>query len=74
MEDRETMNSMAQYIDRYFNGPDGKKDTGFVLITFAFGDKGRCKCISNANREDVIVLLREQLARFQGGPDVSGTA
>jgi hypothetical protein len=26
--------------------------------------------LSNAQREDVIVLLKEQLARFQGMPEV----
>jgi hypothetical protein len=71
---REQMNSMAQYIDRYFNGPDRKKTTGFVLMTFAFGGEGRCNYISNARREDVVVALKEQLARFEGSPDVTGHA
>lgn len=73
---REQMNSMAQYLDRCFNGPElSGKNTGFVLMTFEFGgDKGRCNYISNANREDVVVLLKEQLARFEGSPDVTGHA
>jgi hypothetical protein len=75
---REQMRSMAEYIDRYFNFPDQGHDrkTGFVLMTFAFGDdKGRCNYISNARRENVIVALKEQLARFEGrSPDVTGHA
>ena len=74
---REQMNSMAQYVDRFFNGPEkGKpRDTGFVLLVFPLKDhEGRCNYISNANRDDIVVLLKEQLARFQGSPDVSGRA
>jgi hypothetical protein len=73
---REQMNSMAQYIDRYFNSPNEghNRKTGFILMTFAFGHEGRCNYISNARREDVVVALKEQLARFGGSPDVTGYA
>jgi hypothetical protein len=83
---REQMNSMAQYLDRFFNGPapdaPGGRKTGFVLLVFPLDDHaGRCNYISNGRREDVVVLLRdvvvllrEQLARFEGSPDVSGHA
>lgn len=70
---REMMNSMAQYLDRFFNGPapdaPGGRKTGFVLLVFPFDDHvGRCNYISNGRREDVVVLLKEQLARFEGSP------
>ncbi|TMQ14149.1 MAG: hypothetical protein E6J90_27300 [Deltaproteobacteria bacterium] len=73
---RDQMNSMAQYIDRFFNGPAaGERKTGFVLLVFPLGEHaGRCNYISNGRREDVVVMLKEQLARFQGSPDVSGHA
>lgn len=75
---REQMNSMAQYLDRFFNGPavdaPGGRKTGFVLMTFAFGEQGRCNYISNANREDIVILLKEQIRRFEGAPDVTGHA
>jgi hypothetical protein len=73
---RETMKDLANFIDAAFNGPVAKKDrkTGFVLLTFDFGDKGHCNYISNANREDVVVLLREQLRHFEGAPEVEGHA
>jgi hypothetical protein len=35
---------------------------------------GRANYISNARREDVIVLLKEQLARFEGQPEMKGKA
>lgn len=70
---RELMRSLAQYLDRFFNGPDDMpRKTGFILLAFDFGDTGRCNYISNANRADVVVLLKEQLARFEGTPDVVG--
>lgn len=50
-------------------------DTGFVLLVFPFeSDEGRCNYISNARREDVKTLLKEQLARFEGQPYIRGRA
>lgn len=79
---RELMNDLAYHIDRLFNGlptadADGTlrmdRKTGFVLLTFDLGDDARrCNYISNAKREDIVVLLREQLRRFEGAPDVTG--
>jgi hypothetical protein len=76
---REAMNSMAVYLDRYFNGPaaDAKDrgKTGFVLMVFPLNDHaGRCNYIANARREDVVVMLKEQLARFEGQPEIKGRA
>lgn len=73
----EKMNVLAGAIDRLFNldkkGAD--REVGFCLMIFNFGEgAGRANYISNANREDVIVLLKEQLARFQGQPEVTGRA
>lgn len=72
----EEMNRLARELDARFNhGKLPMKDTGFVLLVFPFnGHEGRCNYISNANREDVVVLLKEQLARFQGQPEVKGRA
>jgi len=73
----EQMNELAHFLDAKFN-PDvspGKRKIGFVLMVFPFFDQpGRCNYISNANRTDVKVLLREQLSRFEGMPDAKGTA
>jgi hypothetical protein len=66
---RRTMNALAKGIDEILNGegmPKDRKQNGFVLMIFPFdGFEGRCNYISNAERDDVIVLLREQLARFE---------
>ena len=66
------MNALARFMDEYLNeGLTGKdRKNGFVLLVFPFGPvDGRCNYISNgASREDVIVLMKEQIARFEGQP------
>lgn len=72
------MRAMAQALDELFNGdakgPDRK--VGFMVLVFPFGSgDGRCNYISNgASREDVIVMLKEQIARFEGQPEMKGNA
>ena len=74
---RDFMNNLAHAIDDILNGKatgDDKK-TGFCLLMFDFGEgPGRCNYISNANRDGVVTLLKEQLARFQGQPEMEGHA
>lgn len=69
-EYREKMNVLAGVLDEMFNGEakgDARK-VGFVLLVFPFrDDTGRCNFISNgADREDIVVLFREMIARFEG--------
>jgi hypothetical protein len=72
------MNQFAQLIDEFVNGKvRGKnRQTGFILMLFPFDDaeagEPRCNYISNAEREDVVTLLKEQLAYFEGQPEVTG--
>jgi len=71
----EQMKMLAHFIDDYFNGPAKERRVGFCLMLFNFGDgPGRCNYISNAERADVVTLLKEQLARFQGQPEMKGHA
>lgn len=72
----EMVNALARGIDAILNGkPPTEKVNGFVLLIFPFeGREGRCNYISNAKREDVIILLKEQLARFSGQPEIKGRA
>jgi hypothetical protein len=75
---REMMNQIARMLDNAFNkGPKGKeRKTGFVLLVFPFGEhEGRCNYISNgADRRDIVVMFKEQIKRFEGQPDIGGTA
>lgn len=69
------MNELARKLDVFFNLDlkGDQRETGFVLLVFPFeGHEGRANYISNAKREDVVVMLREQLARFEGQPEQSG--
>jgi hypothetical protein len=71
-EYREMMNGLARGIDDVLNGVDVRpKTVGFVLLVFPFDSTdGRCNYISNGARADIKVLLKEQLARFEGMPEV----
>jgi hypothetical protein len=61
-----------------FNGEKrGKaREVGFVLLVFPFGEKeGRCNYISNgADRRDIVTMMKEQIKRFEGQPEMSGRA
>ena len=77
----EQMKKLAHYLDRRFNGKlrGADRRTGFVLMVFPFNDEGhtdgRCNYISNgADRNDVVVLMKEMIARFEGQPEMKGTA
>lgn len=69
------MNTLADVLDESFNpewvkDKESKRNIGFILMVFPFeGNAGRCNYISNANREDVVTMLREQLAYFSGMPE-----
>lgn len=71
------MNTIAGVLDETFNGEakGAARNTGFVLMVFPFeGHEGRCNYISNAKRADVVTMLKEQLKRFEGQPDMTGHA
>lgn len=76
------LNAIAGGLDDVLNGDKtgADREVGFVLLVFPFtgpdGKKyeGRANYISNAKREDIVVLLKEQLARFEGWPEMEGHA
>ena len=75
------MNEVARALDVIFNGEvKGKaRKTGFVLMVFPYGEfnagDSRCNYISNgADRKDVVVLMKEMIARFEGQPEIEGHA
>lgn len=72
------MNAMAAALDEMFNGgvKGPARKTGFVLLVFPFGEgEGRCNYISNgADRKDIVTMMKEQIKRFEGQPDIKGHA
>lgn len=74
----EAMNDIAKSLDSIFNGEaKGKaKKNAFVLLLMPFdGPPGqRVNYIANADRKDVVVMLKEVIARFEGQPEIKGHA
>lgn len=72
------MRAVMAAVDSFFNGDKrgSDRDVGFVLMVFPYGDKsGRCNYMSNgADRRDIIVLMKEMVARFEGHPELQGRA
>lgn len=72
---REMMNSLAEGIDDVLNGDTKPKKIGFALFMFEFGhiEANRVNYISNGPREDMLVAVREWLARAEGRVIESGS-
>lgn len=75
------MHAVAAVLDEFFNGAAKGDDRkiGFVLMVYPFNDEGgtdgRCNYISNGvDRGDIVVLMKEMIARFEGQPEMKGTA
>lgn len=70
------MGEVMSAINEFINPPGGPKKWGVVVMMFPFeGFDGRCNYMSNgAAREDIVTLMREMIARFEGQPEVSGRA
>lgn len=74
------MNNLARDLDMVFNGPiviGAKRQTGFVLLVFPFGDQDgrRINYISNADdRGAIIGTFKEMIARWEGQPFQEGHA
>ncbi len=70
------MQSMASALDEVLNEKGKPKKNGFVLLVFPFdGPEGqRTNYVSNGQRQDIIVALKEIVARFEGQPHQSGRA
>ena len=68
---RDDMNLLARRVDEALNGKrkaGRERRLGFVLLVAEFGriEDGRVNYISNGEREDMIAMLREYLARVEG--------
>jgi len=77
-EYHEKMTAVTRAIDQFFNGNARGNDrkVGFIIMAFPFNDTtGRCNYMSNgADRNDVVTLMKEMISRFEGQPEISGSA
>jgi len=74
-EYRDKMNALAETVDEFFNGTakGEQRKTCFVLLVAEFGDhEGRVNYISNGDRHDVTMMMKEVTARFEGQPEIKG--
>ena len=75
---RRMMEAIAKGLDEIFNGEErgNDREVVFVLLVFPFeGREGRCNYISNgADRRDIVVMMKEQIARFEGQPEIKGNS
>lgn len=72
---REMMSNIARALDQGFNGDLKGHDrtVAFVLLTAPFDTTdGRVNYISNGDRRDIVTMLKELLARFEGRYDEKG--
>lgn len=74
-------NAIAATLDDFLNGekqPDKKRErkVGFGVLIFEFGkiEAGRMNWISNAERADMIVALKEMVAQLEGRVQSAGRA
>lgn len=69
------MRTLASALDDCFNGDRRPKNVCFVLLVTEFGNMaGRVNYISNGERSDIVTMLKEVTARFEGQPEQKGTA
>ena len=60
------MNALAVQLDQILNPNAPLKTNGFILLVFPFdGHEGRANYISNGKKEDILILLKEQVARLE---------
>lgn len=74
-ETEKKMQSMAKALDAALNGA-GPRKNGFVLLVMPLDvpQGARTNYVSNCDRKDIIVALKEVVARFEGQPDLRGSA
>lgn len=71
-EVRAQVNDLAWRIESAL--PDGALFALIITLPDRAEGEGRTNYISNANRADMVCLLKEMAARLEGQPEMIGTA
>lgn len=76
VEDAKLMQAITGGLDEILNGGRQNKPNGFVLLVFSNNAElgARTNYASNCPRAEMIVALKEVLARFEGQPEIVGRA
>lgn len=71
----ENAQTLAGYVDVLLNGNRGRT-VGFALVFFPLGEPDRTlvNYVGNCERADMLVMLKEIVARWEGQPEQRGTA
>jgi len=64
---RQQLETEARTLMGYLEHKFGRQKVGLMLLVFEFGDQGNLAYISNAQREDMIAVVEEWLARTKAG-------
>lgn len=68
-EHQQQMKALATAIDELLNLDRSNRTVGFVLLVYPLNSSersDRINYLSNSRREDVLVALKELVARFEG--------
>lgn len=67
------MQAIAKGVDRILNGEDQPKRNAFVLLVMPFnGPPGaRTNYVSNADRDDIVAMMKEVVDRFEKQKELS---
>jgi hypothetical protein len=75
---RAGMHDLCSFIDDVFNGNVRPKRVGFALLIYNLGEElegtGRINYIGNGQRGEVLVALKELVARWEGRYSETDTA
>ena len=68
-ETTELMQGVASALDECLNGNKKPKKVAFVLLLANFGevDEGRVNYVSNANRDDIVPMMKGLIDRWENG-------
>lgn len=71
----ENAQTLAKYVDTLLNGA-GPRNVGFSLLFFPLGEPNgtNVNYVGNCQRAEMLVALKELVARWEGQPRVKGRA
>ena len=65
------MKAVMDVLDKIFNAKVSRTKTGVVLMVHNDGE-GPIFMSNGANRDDIVMLMKEMIARFEGMPEMLG--